>query len=50
MKLGKEWWRTVRYAIGEQRRTARLLGVLVVVGAIMAVLIALGQGLVLTVG
>ncbi|AEY93977.1 hypothetical protein SHJG_8712 [Streptomyces hygroscopicus subsp. jinggangensis 5008] len=44
MKLGKEWWRTVRYAIKEERRTVRLISVLVTVGVIALVLIAAVNG------
>jgi len=38
LKLDREWWRIVRYAMGEERRTARLVSILVTVGVIMAVL------------
>ncbi|MFD9100299.1 hypothetical protein ACFVZN_04425 [Streptomyces virginiae] len=50
VKLGKQWWRTVRYAIGGERRTGRLIGILVTVGVFMALLIILGQGFSVTVG
>ncbi|MEU1577535.1 hypothetical protein ABZ519_41635 [Streptomyces collinus] len=50
MKIDREWWRTVRYAIGEERRTARLISILVTVGAIMAGLILMGHGFSVTVG
>ncbi|MFF7676649.1 hypothetical protein [Actinacidiphila glaucinigra] len=44
MKLDKGWWRTVRYAIGAERRTARLISILLVVGTIVGVLILIGSG------
>ncbi|WP_329371216.1 hypothetical protein [Streptomyces sp. NBC_01483] len=44
MKLGTEWWRTVRYAIKEERRTARLISILLVVGTITGTLIVIGSG------
>lgn len=50
MKLDKEWWRTVRYAIAEERRTVRLISVLAAVGVIMAALIVIGHGFSVTVG
>ncbi|QUC63781.1 hypothetical protein IOD14_01425 [Streptomyces sp. A2-16] len=50
MKLDREWWRTVRYAIEEEHRTVRLIGVLVTVGAIMAVLIIISNGFSVTIG
>ncbi|MEN8653571.1 hypothetical protein ABCR94_23935 [Streptomyces sp. 21So2-11] len=50
MKLDKEWWRTVRYAIQEEGRTARLIGVLVTVGVVAAVLIIASNGFSVSVG
>ncbi|MGQ4415264.1 hypothetical protein ACN6LA_006970 [Streptomyces sp. SAS_269] len=50
MKLDREWWRIVRYAMGEERRTARLISILVTVGVIMAGLILMGHGFSVTVG
>ncbi|MGI5136354.1 MULTISPECIES: hypothetical protein [unclassified Streptomyces] len=50
MKLGKEWWRTVRFAIKEERRTVRLISILVTVGVIAAVLIGIGHGVTVTIG
>ncbi|MFC7818651.1 hypothetical protein ACFUTR_28925 [Streptomyces sp. NPDC057367] len=50
MKLGKEWWQTVRYAIKEEHRTVRLISVLVTVGVIALVLIAAVNGVSVTVG
>jgi hypothetical protein len=47
---GKEWWRTVRYAIGAENRTARLIGILVTVGVIVGALIAVASGVTVTVG
>ncbi|RNG21243.1 hypothetical protein EEJ42_22690 [Streptomyces botrytidirepellens] len=32
LRFDREWWRTIRCAIGEERRTARLISVLVTVG------------------
>ncbi len=50
LKLDREWWRTVRYAMGEERRTARLISILVTVGVIVAGLILMGHGFSVTVG
>ncbi|MFD3456052.1 hypothetical protein ACFWVC_28220 [Streptomyces sp. NPDC058691] len=50
MMLGKEWWRTVRYAIKEERRTARLISILVTVGVIAGALIVIGNGVTVTIG
>ncbi|MFH9611919.1 hypothetical protein [Streptomyces sp. NPDC017448] len=50
MRPDKEWWRTVRYAIAEGRRTARLISVLVALGAIAGALIIIGNGFSVTVG
>ncbi|MFJ3656303.1 hypothetical protein ACIPPR_23720 [Streptomyces nigra] len=49
MKLGNEWWRTVRYAIKEERRTARPISILVVVGAIALAPVMIGSGVGVTV-
>ncbi len=48
--MGKEWWRTVRYAIGKEGRTVRLISVLVTVGAVVLLLIAVTNGVSVTVG
>lgn len=50
LTLGREWWRTVRYAIAKEGRTVRLISILVVVGAIAVVLIMVGHGVTVTVG
>ncbi|MEU6164737.1 hypothetical protein [Streptomyces tanashiensis] len=50
MKLSKEWWRTVRYAIKEERRTVRLISILVTAGVIVAMLIAATNGVSVTIG
>ncbi|CBG75162.1 putative membrane protein [Streptomyces scabiei 87.22] len=50
LRLDKEWWRTVRFAIAEERRTARLIAVLIVVGVIVGTLIMMGQGVTVRVG
>ncbi|MGC5564633.1 hypothetical protein ACPYPG_17570 [Streptomyces sp. FR-108] len=50
MKLSKEWWRTVRYAIEEDHRTIRLISILVTVGGVALVLIAATHGMSVTVG
>ncbi|WP_328669473.1 hypothetical protein [Streptomyces sp. NBC_00328] len=50
MKFDKEWWRTVRYAIAEERRTARLISLLVTVGVLVGALIILSNGFSVTVG
>lgn len=50
MKLSKEWWRTVRYAIKEERRTVRLISILVTIGGVALVLIAATHGVSVTVG
>ncbi|MFD3456050.1 hypothetical protein ACFWVC_28205 [Streptomyces sp. NPDC058691] len=50
MKLGREWWRTVRYAIGAERRTARLISILLVVGTIAGVLMVVSNGVTTTIG
>ncbi|MET9470583.1 hypothetical protein [Streptomyces sp. NPDC002922] len=50
MKLSKEWWQTVRYAIKEERRTARLISILVTVGVIAVVLIAATNGVTVAIG
>ncbi|MFD5818208.1 hypothetical protein [Streptomyces sp. NPDC127038] len=48
--LGKEWWQTVRYAIKEERRTVRLISILVTVGVIAGLLIVIANGVTLTIG
>ncbi|MEV7364519.1 hypothetical protein [Streptomyces sp. NPDC091299] len=50
MKLDKEWWRTVRYAIKERGRTVRLIGILVTVGVIAGALIVIAHGMTVTIG
>lgn len=50
MKLSKEWWRTVRYAIKEEHRTVRLISILVTVGVIAVVLIIIATGVTVTIG
>ncbi|MFH8670583.1 hypothetical protein ACH4F3_37805 [Streptomyces anulatus] len=50
MKLGEEWWRTVRYAIAEGSRTARLIGFLVTLGIVVGALIIISSGFSVTVG
>ncbi|MFD7412768.1 hypothetical protein [Kitasatospora purpeofusca] len=50
MTVDKEWWRTVRFAIAEERRTARLIAVLIVVGVVVGALIMMGNGCTVTVG
>ncbi|RPK54663.1 MULTISPECIES: hypothetical protein [unclassified Streptomyces] len=50
MRLGKEWWQTVRYAIGKEGRTVRLISILVTVGVIVLVLITVTNGVSVTVG
>ncbi|MFE6159592.1 hypothetical protein ACFQ7F_11855 [Streptomyces sp. NPDC056486] len=50
MKLDREWWRTVRYAIEEEHRTVRLIGILMTVGAITVVLVAITNGFSVTIG
>ncbi|MCC8335236.1 hypothetical protein LMJ38_04740 [Streptomyces sp. R1] len=50
MERSNEWWRTVRYAIKRERRTVRLISILVTVGVIGAVLIAATNGVTVTVG
>ncbi|MEW2708287.1 hypothetical protein AB0948_25235 [Streptomyces koyangensis] len=50
LKLSREWWRTVRYAIKEEGRTVRLISILLVVGAIAVVLITVGHGFTVTIG
>jgi hypothetical protein len=50
MRLDREWWRTVRFAIAEERRTARLISVLVVVGGIVAGLLIISNGFSVSVG
>ncbi|MEV5175046.1 hypothetical protein AB0L10_29090 [Streptomyces flaveolus] len=50
MKLDKEWWRTVRFAIADERRTARLIAVLIAVGVVVGALIMTRHGFTVTVG
>ncbi|MFD7999702.1 hypothetical protein [Streptomyces mirabilis] len=50
MKLSKEWWQTVRYAIKEERRTVRLISILVTIGGVASVLIAATHRVSVTVG
>ncbi|WP_454368850.1 hypothetical protein [Streptomyces albogriseolus] len=50
MSWWEEWWRTVRYAIKEERRTARLISILVTVGAIAVVLISATNGVSVAIG
>ena len=50
LKLSREWWRTVQYAIKEEGRTVRLISILVTVGVIMVVLLIVGHGFSVTVG
>lgn len=50
MKLDKEWWRTVRYAIKEEGRTGRLISILVTVGVIAGALVVIGNGVTVTIG
>ncbi|MET7631703.1 hypothetical protein ACFYWN_27125 [Streptomyces sp. NPDC002917] len=50
MMWGKQWWQTVRYAIKEERRTARLISILVTVGVIAVVLIAATNGVTVAIG
>ncbi|WP_369232538.1 hypothetical protein AB5J56_11210 [Streptomyces sp. R21] len=50
LKLGKEWWRTVRFAIKEERRTVRLISILVTAGVIAVVLIVIANGVSVTIG
>ncbi|MER6750065.1 hypothetical protein ACFW6C_15635 [Streptomyces fungicidicus] len=50
MKLDKEWWLTVRFAIAEERRTTRLIAVLTVVGVVVGALIMMIHGFTVTVG
>jgi hypothetical protein len=45
-----EWWRTVRYAIGAENRTGRLIGILVTVGVIVITAIVTMSGVTVTVG
>ena len=47
--LGKEWWLTVRYAIKDQHRTFRLIGILVTVG-VAGALIIIASGVTVTIG
>ncbi|MFG3148964.1 hypothetical protein [Streptomyces sp. NPDC048243] len=49
LELGKEWWQTVRYAIKEEHRTARLISILVTVGVIAGVLIMIASGVTVTI-
>ncbi|WP_406362542.1 hypothetical protein [Streptomyces sp. NBC_01579] len=50
MMWSKQWWQTVRYAIKEERRTARLISILVTVGVIAVVLIAATNGVTVAIG
>ncbi|MBH5131780.1 hypothetical protein ACFVFT_08800 [Streptomyces tendae] len=50
MSWVKETGRTVRFAIARERRTARLISILVTVGVIALVLIAAANGASVTVG
>ncbi|WP_405667856.1 hypothetical protein [Streptomyces sp. NBC_00055] len=50
MKLSKEWWQTVRFAIKEEGRTVRLISILVTVGVIAVVLIAASNGVSVAIG
>lgn len=48
--MDHEWWQTVRYAIEEEGRTVRLIGILVVVAAIAGARIVIGNGVTVTIG
>ena len=50
MSMSKEVGRTVRYAINKERRTVRLISILVTVGVIAMLLIAATTGVTVTVG
>lgn len=50
MRLDREWWRTVRYAIEEERRTVRLIGILMTVGVLAVVLVTITNGVSVTIG
>ncbi|MFI1728691.1 hypothetical protein ACH40E_05505 [Streptomyces acidicola] len=50
MSLRKETGRTIRFAIEEERRTVRLIGILVTAGVVVLVLIAAASGVTVTVG
>ncbi|WP_326745240.1 hypothetical protein [Streptomyces sp. NBC_01760] len=50
MDWHKQWWQTVRYAIKEENRTARLISILVTVGVIAVVLIAATNGVTVAIG
>ncbi|WP_179382116.1 hypothetical protein [Streptomyces sp. SA15] len=50
MSVSKEVGRTVRYTIKKERRTARLISILVTVGVIVMLMIAATNGVTVTVG
>ncbi|MFB7853523.1 hypothetical protein [Streptomyces sp. NPDC056053] len=50
MLTSKEWWQTVRCAIKEERRTPRLIAILMAVGIITVVVVAAASGVTVTIG
>ncbi|MFB7311663.1 hypothetical protein [Streptomyces sp. NPDC056192] len=50
MSWGKETGRTIRFAINKERRTVRLISILVTVGVIAVVLIAATNGVTVAIG
>lgn len=50
MSVSKEMGQTVRYAIKKERRTVRLIGILVTVGVIVMLMVAAANGVTVMVG